>query len=222
VSVPGTEARFADNVECAVSFAGSQGTSVLNALYGNRIEGVAPEAQDELAISQLVGAASAAARVGARVVIETQNHVDSPLYPITTAAQAVAIAQRVRDEGHDNIGFLCDFYHLAMEGADLTAVIDEYLPWIDHVQVADAPGRQEPGTGTVPYPAVLGHLAAAGYQGWIGAEHRPSGASAASLAWTARYADHGDGHLHDGHLHDGHRHDGHLHANHLQESEGNP
>jgi hydroxypyruvate isomerase len=187
LSLPGQEQRFADSVEGAVAFAESQGTRVFNALYGNRLDGVAPQVQDDLALSSLALAAEAAARIGAHVVIETQNHVDSPRYPITTAAQAVGIVKSLRDDGHDNVGFLCDFYHLAMEGADLTAVIDDYLPWIDHVQVADAPGRQEPGTGTIPYAAVLGHLSASGYRGWIGAEHRPSGASAASLAWTNQY-----------------------------------
>jgi hydroxypyruvate isomerase len=187
VSLPGAGDRFADNVECAVAFAGSQGCRVLNALYGNRVEGVAPELQDETALGRLILAASAAARIGAQVVIETQNRVDSPRYPIRSAEQAVAVARLVRDAGQANVGFLCDFYHLAMEGADLDEVVDAYGSWIDHVQVADAPGRHEPGTGQIAFPALLAHLGARGYEGWVGCEYRPSGPSAESFAWMARY-----------------------------------
>ncbi len=185
---PDSGARFTDNVACALAFAESQGTRVLNALYGNRVEGVDPRAQDEVARERLAYAADAAAGIGARVVLETQNHLDSPLYPLVDPADAAALVETMRSGGHDNVGLLCDYYHLAMEGFDLLGSTDRYLHLIDHVQLADAPGRHEPGTGAVDYPAVLGHLAGAGYPGWVGCEYRPSGASAASFGWIERLA----------------------------------
>jgi hydroxypyruvate isomerase len=189
LSLPGAGARFADNVACALSFAQSQGTTVLNALYGNRVDGVDSGAQDEIALERLAYAADAAAIVGARVVLETQNRVDSPLYPLRDPAQAAALVERMRAEGHDNVGLLCDYYHLAMEGYDLRTATDAYLHLVDHVQVADAPGRHEPGTGAIDYVEVLGHLAGAGYAGWIGCEYRPSGPSAESFGWLERIGD---------------------------------
>ena len=181
LSLPDAGPRFEDNVACAVSFAGSLGTTVLNALYGNSVDGIAPQAQDEIALERLAHAAGAAARVGARVVLETQNHLDSPRYPLRDPARAAAIVAEMRGDGHANVGLLCDYYHLAVEGYDLVGSTDAYLDLIDHVQVADAPGRHEPGTGGVDYELVLGHLAGAGYGGWVGCEYRPSGKSAESF-----------------------------------------
>ena len=190
LSLPDAGARFADNVACALSFAQSQGTTVLNALYGNRVDGVDPGAQDGIALERLAHAADAAANVGAQVVLETQNQLDSPRYPLRDPAQAAAIVDEMRADGHENVGLLCDYYHLAMEGYDLLGSTDRYLHLVDHVQVADAPGRHEPGTGGIDFAEVLGHLAGAGYGGWIGCEYRPSGPSAESFGWLEEF--HGD------------------------------
>lgn len=187
VSLPGSGARFAENVECAVSFADSCNCRVLNALYGNRVADVPAEQQDEIALERLGIAARAAARAGARVVIETQNRLDSPRYPLTRASQAVAIAEQVRKEGHENVGFLCDFYHLVMEKEDPIAVIDVFGRWIDHVQIADVPGRHEPGTGGIDFSEIIAHLEASGYGGWVGCEYRPSSSSASSFSWLEAY-----------------------------------
>jgi len=187
LSLPDAGARFEDNVACAVSFAGSLGTTVLNALYGNRVDGVAPQAQDEIALERLAYAAGAAARVGARVVLETQNPLDSPSYPLRDPAQAAAIVEEMHADGHENVGLLCDYYHLAVEGYDLVGSTDAFFALIDHVQIADAPGRHEPGTGGIDYERVLGHLAGVGYGGWVGCEYRPSGKSAESFGWLESF-----------------------------------
>ena len=113
--------------------------------------------------------------------------MDSPRYPLTRADEAVALVHQLRDAGHQNVGFLCDFYHLAMEGADLLGVVDTYGSYIEHVQVADAPGRHEPGTGTVDFDTVLPHLRTSGYAGWVGCEYRPSGMSSESFGWMDRF-----------------------------------
>lgn len=187
VSLPGMDQRFADNLDCAVAFAASQGVRVMNALYGNRDGSVAPERQDEIALERLASAATAAEAVGIQVVIETQNHLDSPGYPLRQADQVAALVDQLRAAGHDNVGLLCDFYHLAMEGADLQAVWRDHAPIVLHTQVADAPGRHEPGTGKIDYPAVLSRLAASGYSGYVGCEYRPATTTEESLDWLAAY-----------------------------------
>jgi len=189
VSVPGAGSRFADNVACAVAFAGQRGTKVMNALYGNRDPSVSAEFQDELALERLAVAACAARSIGARIVLEAQNRIDSPRYPLRKASDVGVLVKRLHELGQDNVGFLCDFYHLAMEGADLLGVLAEYSKIIDHVQLADAPGRHEPGTGSVDYPSLLSQLEAGGYEGFIGCEYWPSSRSAKSFGWLSAVSD---------------------------------
>ncbi|HZD67275.1 MAG TPA: TIM barrel protein [Acidimicrobiales bacterium] len=184
VSWPGQERRFADNVAATVAIAEATGCRALNALYGNRVEGVAPAAQDDLATENLALAAAAAARIGATVLVETQNTTDSPRFPLARAADAAAVIDRVgQATGATNLALLADLYHLHREGEDLVATIGAQAGRIGHVQVADDPGRHQPGTGDIDFPAALDALAAAGYRGYVGLEYRPLGPSAESFGW---------------------------------------
>ena len=98
----------------------------------------------------------------------------------------MAVIDRVAAQtGVTNLGLLCDLYHLATNGDDLDRAIATHGDRIAHVQVADVPGRHEPGTGTLDVRRHLGQLAAAGYAGWVGLEYQPSGASADSFGWLA-------------------------------------
>jgi len=137
------------------------GTTVLNGLYGKRIEGADPEQQDELATQNLSFAAKAAAEIGATVVLEPLSGASG--YPLLTAADAMAVADRV---GAPNMALLADLYHLAVNGEDLTAMIDTYAGRIGHVQIADAPGRHEPGTGEIPLDRQPRRARRRGYAGW--------------------------------------------------------
>jgi hydroxypyruvate isomerase len=185
VSWPAREAEFRDNVEVTVGIGERLGCRAFNALYGNRVEGTDPADQDDLAVENLAIAGRAAARIGGTVLVEPVS--GAPHYPLLTAADAVRVIDRVESEtGVDNLGFLCDLYHLAVNGDDLDQVIDTYGDRVAHVQIADAPGRNEPGTGTLDLERYLGRLAAAGYGGWVGLEYKPSGASADSFAWLPR------------------------------------
>jgi hydroxypyruvate isomerase len=185
VSWPDRSAEFRDNIEATVGIGERLGCRAFNALYGNRVDGADPAAQDELATENLTLAARAAARIGGTVLVEPVS--GAPRYPLRAAADAVGVVDRVATEtGVDNLGFLCDLYHLAVNGDDLDRAIATYGDRVAHVQVADAPGRHEPGTGTLDLDRYLGLLAAAGYGGWIGLEYQPSGASADSFAWLPR------------------------------------
>ncbi|MGW4894651.1 TIM barrel protein [Kitasatospora sp. NPDC004240] len=188
VSVPAEKERFRANVPVAAALAGSLGTTALNALYGNRVEGVDPAEQDALALENLVLAARAAHEVGAILLIETLNAAESPDYALVTAEAAVEVVDKVNAAtGLGNARFLCDLYHLARNGEDPAGVIERYADRIGHVQIADTPGRNEPGTGGLDFEDLFARLTAVGYTGRIGLEYRPAnGVSADSFAWLPR------------------------------------
>jgi hydroxypyruvate isomerase len=185
LSSPARAAEFRDNIEVAVEIADRLGCRTFNALYGNRVDGVSEAEQDEVARENIALAAKAASRIGATIVLEPLS--GAPKYPLKTAAEALAVIQRVRTEGGvDNVALLADLYHLAVNGDDLDVVVSQHVAQIGHVQIADAPGRNEPGTGELDIAGYLGKLADNGYQGYIGLEYKPSGASADSFDWLSR------------------------------------
>ncbi|OKI01053.1 hydroxypyruvate isomerase [Streptomyces sp. CB02923] len=189
LSVPGEESeRFRANVEVAADFAQSLGCTALNALYGNRVEGADPAAQDALALENLALAARAAHRVGATLLIEALNAPESPHCPIVSAPKAIEVIDAVNAAtGLGNATFLMDLYHLSMNGEDLHEVIDRYTDRTGHVQIADNPGRGAPGTGTLPLADLLDRLRKNGYDGWTGLEYKPGDRpSDRSFDWLPR------------------------------------
>jgi hydroxypyruvate isomerase len=191
LSIPGEESeRFRANVDVAADFARSVGCTALNALYGNRVEGVDPAEQDALALENLVLAARAADRAGAVLLIEALNKVESPLCPLVSAPAAVDVVDQVnRASGLGNARFLMDLYHLSMNGEDLPTVIERYTDRTGHVQIADTPGRGAPGTGCLPLADLLDQLGRAGYEGWVGLEYKPGDRpSAEAFEWLPREA----------------------------------
>ncbi|ANY10363.1 hydroxypyruvate isomerase [Pseudonocardia sp. HH130630-07] len=178
LSDPARAAAFAENVEVAVEIGARLGTTGFNALYGNRMPGLAPEAQDELAATNLALAGRAAAGIGAVALLEPVSGVDA--YPIRTADDAVTVLDRV---GSGDVALLLDVYHLAVNGDDPAAAITRHAARIGHVQIADAPGRGEPGTGELPIGALVEQVHAAGYRGRISLEYKP--ATAEPFAWLA-------------------------------------
>ncbi|MGW7359139.1 TIM barrel protein [Streptomyces sp. NPDC054802] len=194
LSVPGDESdRFRANIDVAADFAASVGCTALNALYGNRVEGADPRAQDALALENLVLAARAADRVGAILLVETLNKRESPLYPLVSAPAAIEVIDKVNAAtGLGNAKFLLDVYHLSMNGEDVSQVIAAYADRTGHVQIADNPGRGAPGTGSLPLEQLLDELKKAGYEGRVGLEYkagdRPSAESFDWLPAAARAA----------------------------------
>ncbi|MFF8641011.1 TIM barrel protein [Streptomyces sp. NPDC015345] len=194
LSIPGEESeKFRANLAVAADFAESLGCTALNALYGNRVEGVDPAVQDELALENLVLAAREADRVGAILLIEALNAPESPKCPIVSAPKAIEIVDKVNAAtGLGNAKFLMDLYHLSMNGEDLPSVIERYAAKTGHVQIADNPGRGAPGTGSLPLEALLDQLRDSGYEGWVGLEYkagdRPSEESFGWLPAEARAA----------------------------------
>ncbi len=184
LSIPSRSNEFRANVDVAVGIGERLGTRVFNALYGNRVDGCSPQEQDELAVEHLALAARAAGRIGATALVEP---VSGPKpYPLRTAADAVAVVDRVQAAGEPAVGFLCDLYHLARNGDDVDAAIARYGARVAHVQVADAPGRGEPGSGDLPLDQWVGALQQAGYAGLAALEYVPTTTTLESLAWLPR------------------------------------
>lgn len=185
VSWPARSAEFRENVALVAAIGGATGCRSFNALYGNRIEGVDRAAQEEMAVENLAIAAAGVARIGGTVLVES---VSGPQpYPLRTAADAIAVLDRVRIErGVENLSFLADLYHLTVNGDDLQKVVAGYADRIGHVQIADAPGRHEPGTGEIDLDGHLAKIEQAGYRGWVGLEYVPSGPSERSFDWLPR------------------------------------
>ena len=182
VSWPGRALKFRDNIAVTLGIGERLGCRAFNALYGNRVDGVDPGAQDDLAAEHLALAAHAAAAFGGTILVEAVSGAER--YPLLTAADAVDVITRVeRESGATNVGLLADLYHLAVNGDDVDKVIETQIDRIAHVQIADAPGRNEPGTGTLPLVRHLADLYAGGYDGWIGLEYKPSTTTDQSFDW---------------------------------------
>jgi hydroxypyruvate isomerase len=177
VSWPVRARELLDNIPVVAAIGERLGCRAFNALYGNRVEGAAPEEQDELAVETL---AACAGGVAGTVLLEPVS--GAPRYPLRTAADAVAVLDRL--DGVPGLGLLADFYHLAVNGDDVPAVIERYGPRIAHVQIADAPGRGAPGEGALPIRQWISQVHAAGYEGYVGLEYRSDGEDA--FGWLPR------------------------------------
>ena len=181
LSVPDRAGQFRDNVPVAVGIGEQLGVRLFNALYGNRVEDVTPIEQDELGTEQLAFAAQAAGRIGATVLVEP---VSGPKpYPLRTGADVAGVLDRVHATGARDVGFLCDLFHLANNGDDLDLVLDRYADRIAHVQIADWPGRGEPGTGALDLDRYLASIQDSGYSGYVALEYKPTRPTVDSLDW---------------------------------------
>ena len=178
LSIPARSAEFRDNIAVTMGIGEALGVPAFNALYGNRVSDVTPEQQDDLATENLTLAARAAAAIGGTVLVEP---VSGPKpYPLRTANDVAAVLDRVHAP---NLGMCCDLFHLANNGDDIDAALAAYAHRIAHVQIADHPGRGEPGTGTLDLKRYLSTIAASGYSGYVGLEYIPTTTTIDSLRW---------------------------------------
>jgi hydroxypyruvate isomerase len=178
LSIPARSAEFRDNIDVAVGIGKVLGVPAFNALYGNRVSEATPEQQDELGVENLTLAAKAAAGIEATVLLEP---VSGPKpYPLRTAGDVVAVLDRLEVP---NVGFLCDLFHLANNGDDIDAALAAYARRIAHVQIADHPGRGEPGSGSLELDRYLSMIQASGYSGYVSLEYIPTTTTIDSLRW---------------------------------------
>ncbi|MFC3995498.1 hydroxypyruvate isomerase family protein [Nocardiopsis sediminis] len=181
LSHPARVQEFRDNIDAVAGIARRTGCTGFNALYGRRQDGTDPAEQDRVALENTVAAARALAPLGGTVLIEPISGADD--YPLKTAADALAFVARARAAGAANVALLADLYHLAVNGDDVAAVVRDHAAQFGHIQIADAPGRGEPGTGALPIGALLAAARDGGYTGHIGLEYAPTVPSADSFGW---------------------------------------
>jgi hydroxypyruvate isomerase len=175
--------RFRRNVPVAVALADSLGCHLLNALYGN----IDPDSSDELAVENLGYAAAEADKVDARIMLEALNSYDCPRYPLLSTRDSLEVIERVHAATGYRLGLLYDVYHMHRMQEDVTAVVSRHLADIAHVQVADDPGRHEPGTGAVDFSGLFDALKRGGYAGRVGLEYKPAHDTVGGLGWLAPY-----------------------------------
>jgi hydroxypyruvate isomerase len=181
-------AEFATNVDVVARIAKRTGCSGFNALYGQRQPGVSESEEQALAVDNLILATQRLEPLGGTILIEPLSRGLNGAYPIESASDAAVVIAAVREgSGSDNIALLFDTFHLANNDEDLVAVIREHHDLIGHVQLADAPGRGEPGTGSINFAAVFEALVERKYRGLIACEYAPTVPTEESLGWVAEF-----------------------------------
>ena len=176
--------EFREGVERTIEYATALGCKQVNCLAGVAPEGAAPEALRETLVSNLRFAAPRLADAGIRLLIEPINTRDIPGFFVRHTAQARSI---IEEAGSDNLRLQHDIYHMQVMEGDLAPTIESSLDIIEHVQIADTPGRSEPGTGEINYPFLFELLDRLGYGGWVGCEYRPLTTTEAGLGWIGPY-----------------------------------
>ncbi len=182
-ALPGREAEFQDGVTKALNYAQALGTPRLHAMAGLLPAGADPAACRATYIDNLRHTADRCAKQGIMVLIEPINTRDIPGYFLNTQAEAQAIRAAV---GAPNLKVQMDLYHAQIVEGDIATKLRRYLPHIGHIQIASVPERHEPDDGELNYPYLFRLLDELGYDGWLGCEYRPAGATEAGLGWLPK------------------------------------
>ena len=183
--LPGRQTEFRDGVKRALDYAAVFGTKRLHCMAGLVPQDLSPVTAASLYTANLAWACEQARAAGVLVVIEPINHRDMPGFLLNTTAQGAAIVQAI---GRDRLALLFDIYHCQVTEGDVTSRMRALLPSIGHVQIADVPARNEPGTGELNWRYILKAVDAMGYDGWIGLEYRPAAGTVAGLEWRQQLA----------------------------------
>ncbi len=177
--------EFRQGVDQAIAYAKALGCTQVNCLAGKLPTGVSREQAQTTFVANLKYAADKLKAAGIRLLIEPINSYDIPGFFLNTTAQAAAVLEAV---GSDNLWIQYDIYHAQRMEGELAATAQKYLTRIAHIQLADNPGRNEPGTGEINYPFLFRHLEAIGYTGWIGCEYKPKTKTVDGLGWIRTLA----------------------------------
>ena len=181
---PDRTGEFQDSVATAIAYARALGCKQVNCLAGIAPGGVDPDKLRRTLVDNLRFAAAQLQGAGILLIAEPINFYDMPGFYLNRSAQALAIFDEV---GSDNLKLQYDIYHMQRMEGELAATIERILPRIAHIQIADNPGRHEPGTGEINYPFLFDHLDRIGYAGWVSAEYRPRTTTEAGLGWMKPY-----------------------------------
>jgi hydroxypyruvate isomerase len=174
--------EFRDGVRRAIDYAKALDCRQVNCLAGVAPAGADASELNEVLLKNLRFAADALSRERIRLLIEPINTLDIPGFFLNRTEQA---AQIVSDVQSDNLFIQYDIYHMQVMEGDIARTVQKHLARIAHIQLADNPGRNEPGTGEINYPFLFRHLDQIGYRGWIGCEYKPRTTTVEGLGWHA-------------------------------------
>ncbi len=182
--LPGREEEFQEGVGKAIEYAKTLGCPRLNCLVGKRPQGISSEKVRQTLIDNLRFAAAALDQEGLQLLIEPLNDHDIPGFYLVHTKDALQLIEEVN---HPNLYLQYDIYHMQMMEGNLAKTLLNNLSRIKHIQLADLPGRHEPGTGEINFPYLFRMIDEAGYDGWIGCEYIPTGNTEAGLKWIEPY-----------------------------------
>ncbi|MFN0163951.1 MAG: hydroxypyruvate isomerase [Burkholderiales bacterium] len=177
---PDRVGEFQEGVGRAIEYARALKCPQMNCLAGIPLQGVARDKAEETFVANLRFAATQLKQAGLRLVIEPINYFDIPGFLVNTTRQGLDLISRT---GSDNVFLQYDIYHMQRMEGELANTIKANLPMIKHIQLADNPGRNEPGSGEINYGFLFRYLDEIGYDGWIGCEYKPKSTTQAGLGW---------------------------------------
>jgi hydroxypyruvate isomerase len=182
--LPDRVGEFQDGVGRTIEYAQALGCKQVNCLVGLTPDGVAADKVRATVVGNLKFAAGKLKEAGIRLLTEPINTRDIPRFYLCHTQQAIDIMDEV---GSDNLWLQYDIYHMQIMEGDLAPTIERNFKRIAHFQLADNPGRHEPGTGEINYPFLYGFIDRLGYDGWIGAEYKPKTKTGDGLGWVKQY-----------------------------------
>ncbi len=182
--IPDRVGEFQDSVGTALEYAKALSCTRLTSLAGIAPEGADRDTVEQTMVDNLKFAAKAAAGQGITVLVEPLNTRDVPGTYVFTSAHGRALVEAA---GESNVKLQYDVYHMQIMEGDIAPTIDANMDVIHHFQLADNPGRNEPGTGEINYDFILPHIDGLGYEGWIGCEYKPAARTEDGLGWAKKY-----------------------------------
>ena len=181
---PNRDLEFQDGIEPAIEYAQALGCKQINCLAGIKPDNVTLAQAKDTFLRNLQYAAPRLAKHGIRLLIEPVNTYDIPGFYLSSTMQAIAI---IKELGEENLFLQYDVYHMQMMEGNLANTIAKNFERISHIQLADVPGRHEPGTGEIRYDFLFDHLDRLGYRGWIGCEYKPLTTAEQGIGWMTSY-----------------------------------
>ena len=172
--------EFKQSVDTAIHYGKALGCTKINCLAGIAPKGADPAVLESTLVSNLQYAAPRLADAGIKLLLEPINQRDIPSFYVSTTAHAERIMAAVES---DNLYIQYDFYHMQVSQGDLVPTYERLKDRVAHVQIADNPGRNEPGTGEINYPFIFAALDRLGYDGWVGCEYKPKAGTSEGLGW---------------------------------------
>ena len=182
--LPGREREFRESVETALRYTAALGNRFIHVLSGIPDSGGDRQSAVATWLKNMDWAAREAAQAGVEILVEALNPLDVPGYFIRSLDDAVGLIHAL---GEGRIGLLFDVYHCARTGEPIVPRFHDCMPLIRHIQIADAPGRAEPGSGEIDWSEVFATIGSSGYRGYVGAEYTPASGTAEGLSWAHPY-----------------------------------